>query len=38
MTGDERWLFTEQNPAREPETAARLACVSRVLLGLNDTY
>jgi len=34
---DDRWVFTEENPARELTTAAELAAVSRVLKGFNDT-
>ena len=34
---DDRWLFTENNPAREFSTAANLAATSRVLKGFNDT-
>lgn len=34
---DDRWVFTEDNPARELSTAASLATVSRVLKGFNDT-
>lgn len=34
---DDRWVFTEDNPARELTTAAHLAAVSRVLKGFNDT-
>ncbi|WP_289127691.1 glycoside hydrolase family 9 protein [uncultured Bacteroides sp.] len=34
---DDRWLFTENNPARELSTAANLAATSRVLKGFNDT-
>lgn len=33
---DDRWVFTEDNPARELTTAAHLAAVSRVLKGFND--
>jgi|WetSurMetagenome_2_1015567.scaffolds.fasta_scaffold00694_10 endoglucanase len=33
---DDRWVFTENNPARELTTAAHLAAVSRVLKGFND--
>jgi len=33
---DDRWVFTEDNPARELNTAAELAAVSRVLKGFND--
>lgn len=34
---DDRWVFTENNPARELSTAAALAACSRVLRGHNDT-
>lgn len=34
---DDRWVFTEENPARELATAAHLAAASRVLKGFNDT-
>ncbi len=34
---DDRWVFTENNPARELSTAAHLAAASRVLNGFNDT-
>jgi hypothetical protein len=34
---DDRWVFTEDNPARELTTAAHLAAASRVLKGYNDT-
>jgi hypothetical protein len=33
---DDRWVFTEDNPARELTTAAHLAAVARVLKGFND--
>jgi endoglucanase len=33
---DDRWVFTEDNPARELTTAAHLAAVARVLKGYND--
>jgi endoglucanase len=33
---DDRWVFTENNPARELTTAAHLAAISRVLKGFND--
>jgi len=36
-TPDDRWVFTEQNPSRELEVAGRLAAISRVLRGFNDT-
>jgi hypothetical protein len=34
---DDRWVFTEENPARELTTAAHLATAARVLKGFNDT-
>jgi len=34
---DDRWVFTEENPARELEVAAGLAAAARVLKGFNDT-
>jgi len=34
---DDRWVFTENNPQRELETAAALAATSRTLKGFNDT-
>ena len=33
---DDRWVFTENNPARELSTAAHLAAAARVLKGFND--
>ncbi|MDQ3289690.1 MAG: glycoside hydrolase family 9 protein [Bacteroidota bacterium] len=33
---DDRWVFTEDNPARELEAAAGMAAASRVLKGYND--
>lgn len=36
-TPDDRWVFTEDNPARELSTAAQLAAISRVMKGFNDT-
>jgi hypothetical protein len=33
---DDRWVFTENNPARELTTSANLAEASRVLRGFND--
>ena len=33
---DDRWVFTEDNPARELSTAAHLAAAARVLKGFND--
>jgi len=39
LTGndDDRWVFTENNPTRELETAAELAASSRAMKGFNDT-
>ncbi|MCL2016794.1 MAG: glycoside hydrolase family 9 protein [Defluviitaleaceae bacterium] len=34
---DDRWLFTEENPARELSAAAHLAAAARALTGFNDT-
>ena len=34
--GDDRWVFTEDNPPRELTTAAQLAAASRTLKGFND--
>ena len=34
---DDRWVFTENNPARELGVAADLAATYRVLKGFNDT-
>ena len=34
--GDDRWIFTEDNPMRELSTAAQLAGASRMLRGFND--
>ncbi|MBE6236217.1 MAG: glycoside hydrolase [Bacteroidales bacterium] len=34
---DDRWVFTENNPGREINTAANLAATARVLKGFNDT-
>lgn len=34
---DDRWVFTEQNPAREVEVARALAAAARVMRGFNDT-
>jgi len=34
---DDRWVFTENNPARELEVAAGLAAGARALKGFNDT-
>ncbi len=34
---DDRWVFTEDNPARELSTAAHLAATARVLKEFNDT-
>lgn len=33
---DDRWIFTEDNPMRELQTAAQLAGAARVLRGFND--
>jgi hypothetical protein len=33
---DDRWVFTEENPARELQVAAALAAGSRALRGYND--
>ncbi len=35
--GDDRWVFTEDNPRREIATAANLAATYRVLKSFNDT-
>jgi len=35
--GDDRWIFTEDNPGRALTTAAQLAGAARVLRGFNDT-
>jgi hypothetical protein len=34
--GDDRWIFTEDNPVRALSTAAQLAGAARVLRGFND--
>lgn len=34
---DDRWIFTENNPAREMSTAAQLAAVARSMQGFNDS-
>lgn len=34
---DDRWVFTEDNPARELDVAAGLAAASRALKGFNDS-
>ncbi len=34
---DDRWVFTEENPKRELQVAARLAASARVLKDFNDT-
>jgi len=34
--GDDRWIFTEDNPMRALSTAAQLAGAARVLRGFND--
>ena len=36
-TADDRWIYTEDNPSRDLQTAAYLAGSSRVLRGFNDT-
>lgn len=33
---DDRWVFTEDNPMRELQTAAELAAIARVMRGYND--
>lgn len=33
---DDRWVFTEDNPARELTTAAHLAAIARPLKGFNE--
>ncbi len=33
---DDRWVFTEENPVRELNTAAQLAAASRAMRGFND--
>lgn len=35
--GDDRWVFTEDNPVRELKTAANMAASARALKGFNDT-
>ena len=35
--GDDRWVFTEDNPGRSLETASALAAASRVMKGFNDS-
>jgi hypothetical protein len=35
-SADDRWVFTEENPARELNTAGGLAAASRALAGYND--
>jgi endoglucanase len=35
-SADDRWVFTEENPARELNTAGALAAASRALTGFND--
>ena len=35
-SADDRWVFTEENPARELNTAGGLAAASRALTGFND--
>ena len=34
---DDRWVFTENNPARELDVAKALAASARVMKGFNDT-
>jgi hypothetical protein len=34
---DDRWVFTEENPARELEVASCLSTAARVIKGFNDT-
>ncbi len=34
---DDRWVFTEDNPARSLEVASVLAAANRVMKGFNDT-
>jgi hypothetical protein len=35
-SADDRWVFTEENPDRELDTAGALAAASRALKGFND--
>jgi endoglucanase len=35
-SADDRWVFTEENPPRELDTAAGLAAAARALAGYND--
>ncbi len=35
-SADDRWVFTEENPARELDTAGGLAAAYRALKGFND--
>jgi endoglucanase len=35
-SADDRWVFTEENPARELDAAGGLAAASRALAGFND--
>ena len=35
--GDDRWIYTENNPSRDRATAADMAAVARTLKGYNDT-
>ena len=35
--GDDRWIYTEDNPGRDLGTAGNLAGTARVLRGFNDT-
>ena len=34
--GDDRWIYTENNPSRDRTTAADMAGVARILKGYND--
>lgn len=36
-TADDRWVFTEENPQHELQTAAYLAAIARVLRNYNDS-
>lgn len=33
---DDRWIYTENNPMREIQTAGQLAAIARVMRGYND--
>jgi len=35
-SADDRWVFTEENPRRELDTAGALAAAARALAGFND--